>query len=266
VGGWNRPNSGWSPVFELKWVGDHEDGLVVEDEFAHERLAAIRPGRVRRVDAAGGHREAWLVVRAGEDGDRSRGVAAGAVDECDTGGVVDEPDADVAARLAPVGEVDGVDLAPLVLGSPGGDDGRGEQVKRLVGRRRRPRRHRGCPAFPAFGELVDETLSRAPVAQMVRRTDGDPNDWPKVDVDVPPELLAEARRRTQTQRGQAANREEVVARLAQVAEVARTAPSRGMLRALGGPPLHLSPAVAKKLLRQARDAGLLEHSTRSEQR
>jgi hypothetical protein len=114
-----------------------------------------------------------------------------------------------------------------------------------------------------FGELVDELLSRYPVAQMVRRTDEDPSKWPAVDVAVPAELLAEARRRTQTQRGRPANPDEVRARLEQVATVARKAKPGKLLRTLTGAPLHLSEAAAKKALRQAREAGLLEHSTRS---
>lgn len=114
-----------------------------------------------------------------------------------------------------------------------------------------------------FAELVDELLSRPPVAQMVRRTDGPPTEWPKVDMPVPPELLAEARRRTQPQRGRRANAEERRARLEQVAKVARAAPHRGVLRALGGPPLHLTRGVAKKLLHEARDAGLLGESEQS---
>jgi hypothetical protein len=113
-----------------------------------------------------------------------------------------------------------------------------------------------------FGEVVDELLSRPPVAQMVRRTDEIHERWPAVDMEVPAELLAEARRRTQTQRGRPANPEEVRARLEQVAVIARTARPGGVLTALKNK-LHLSDSAAKKALRQAREAGLLEHSTRS---
>jgi hypothetical protein len=112
------------------------------------------------------------------------------------------------------------------------------------------------------GELVDELLSRHPVAQMVRRTDEHPDRWPAVDVDVPAELLAEARRRTQTQRGRAADPQEVRARLERVAEVARGAPPGKVLATLRDV-LAISEGAAKKVLRQARDAGVLEHSARS---
>jgi hypothetical protein len=128
---------------------------------------------------------------------------------------------------------------------------------------------RGGPGITAatlrsvpFGEVVDELLSRPPVAQMVRRTDEIHERWPAVDMEVPAELLAEARRRTQTQRGRAANPEEVHARLEQVTAIARAAKPGSLLATLRIK-LNLSESAAKKTLRQAREAGLLEHSSRS---
>ena len=85
---------------------------------------SIRPGDTDRCG---------LPVRAGDDLDGGGGVAARTVDEGHPGRVEEEADADVAAGLAAVGEVDRVDLAPLVLRAAGGDDRRGEHVERLVG-------------------------------------------------------------------------------------------------------------------------------------
>jgi hypothetical protein len=112
------------------------------------------------------------------------------------------------------------------------------------------------------GELVDELLSRPPVARMVRRTDDIHERWPPVNVPIPPALLAEARRGTRTQRGRSANPDEVHARLESVAAVARKAKPGRLLKDVAGA-LHVSEASAKKVLRQAREAGVLEHSTRS---
>jgi hypothetical protein len=112
------------------------------------------------------------------------------------------------------------------------------------------------------GELIDELLSRPPIAQMVRRTDELHHFWPAVNVPVPLGLLAEARRRTQTQRGRSADPDEVRARLEQVAAVARSAQPGRLLKDLADA-LNISKASAKKLLREAREAGVLEHSTRS---
>jgi hypothetical protein len=113
-----------------------------------------------------------------------------------------------------------------------------------------------------IGELVEELLSRPPVARMVRRTDDIHETWPVVDIPIPPALLAEARRRTRTQRGRAANPDEVRARLEQVAAIARKAKPGRLLKDVATG-LHVSEASAKKVLRQAREAGVLEHSSRS---
>jgi hypothetical protein len=113
------------------------------------------------------------------------------------------------------------------------------------------------------GELLDELLSRPKVARLVRRTDSDNvDDWPVVEGDVPPALLAEARRRTQTQRGRIADPGEVRAKLERVAEVTRQAKPGKVLSTLTRT-LNMSEGAAKKALRQAREAGLLEHSNRS---
>ena len=86
--------------------------------------------------------------------------------------------------------------------------------------------------------------------------------WPPVNVPIPPVLLAEARRGTRAQRGRSANPDEVHARLESVAAVARKAKPGRLLKDVAGA-LHISEASAKKVLRQAREAGVLEHSTRS---
>src|SRR5215218_9918816 len=105
-------------------VGDDEQPVAVEYELAGEGLAAAREGRVRRVYTSGAGRQTRAAPFT-DDGRRRRRASAGPVYEPEsTVAAEEESDPDVAARLAAVLIVDGVDAAEVVGGASGGADGR----------------------------------------------------------------------------------------------------------------------------------------------
>jgi hypothetical protein len=115
-----------------------------------------------------------------------------------------------------------------------------------------------------LADLLDEMLARPEVGVMVDRDDVDkpPQRQRVIEMPIPPAYLREARRVTRTQRGRPAKPVETRKHLERVAAVARKAPPRELLATLKTV-LGISEGAAKKALREARAAGLLEHSTRS---
>jgi hypothetical protein len=212
-------------------------------------------------DANGGATRKWLPRGAGEVFSDASLADRTLVVEVDQGD-------DVVLRLWLPGGIEVTNELPWIVRMNVELDHEGHVVVSNLQLERKP----GGPGVTAaalrevlIGELLDEVLSRQgadKVARLVRRGDGHPDQWAPVDGEIPPALLVEAKRRTQTQRGRQADEGEVRAKLTKVAEIARAAPPGGVLSALKGD-LHYSPAVAKKMLRAARDAGLLEHSSRS---
>ena len=103
TGGWNRPNSGSSPPLQLKWLAITKTVLPrnVNSPASGLRLlsnagfvGSIRPGRVGQLDLAADRRRrrpAWSASPPGRSTNYSRAV-----------GAEQEPDPDVAARLAAV--------------------------------------------------------------------------------------------------------------------------------------------------------------------
>ena len=110
TGGWKRPNSGSSPPLELKWLAMTKHRLAVQANSPASGLrlsfnagfgGSIRPGLSDRCARPCAGRHVVGVVD----------VAAGSVDERQAAvGAEQEPDPDVAARLAAVLVVDRVDL------------------------------------------------------------------------------------------------------------------------------------------------------------
>ena len=131
-GGWNGPNSGWSPPLEAKWFAITNTVRPAQGNSPASGLReSTRPGsrgRSGRVRRSGGsprrcrpRRRPWS--RRRRDGRRTRGHG-----RCGTGS---HPD--VAARLAAVLAVLRVDLPPVVRRPAGGLDRGDELVERLVG-------------------------------------------------------------------------------------------------------------------------------------
>src|SRR5215212_3389961 len=114
-------------------VGDDEQPVTVEDELAGEGLAAAREGRVRRVYTSRAGRQA-RAGRLTDYGRRRRRASAGPVYEPEPAVAAEEKaDPDVAAWLAAVLIVHGVDVAEVVRGASGGVDGRDQSPECLVG-------------------------------------------------------------------------------------------------------------------------------------
>src|SRR5256712_11388660 len=104
----------------IEVVGDHEQVMSVEEKLPGERLTAAVPGGIGRVDPAGARRE-LRAVGAVDDRGRGRRATARSVDELEAAiGPEEEHRADVAAGLAAVLVVDGVDLAVVVRRSARG--------------------------------------------------------------------------------------------------------------------------------------------------
>src|SRR5829696_6360230 len=104
-------------------VGDDEQPVAVEDDLAGEGLAAAREGRVRRVYTSGAGRQARAAPFT-DYGRRRRRASAGPVYEPEPAVAAEEKaDPDVAAGLAPVLVVHGVDVSEVVSGASRGSDG-----------------------------------------------------------------------------------------------------------------------------------------------
>ena len=112
----------------------------------------------------------------------------------------------------------------------------------------------------SLADLLDELMSSPKVAYKVRRSSaaltarGRP--WERAKGVAPPSLLAEAKRRADP--GMRRTR----ATLERVATAYRSAPTGERLAAVAAR-LSVSTNYAKKLIREAREAGVLEHSSRS---
>src|SRR5215211_6196096 len=114
-------------------VGDDEQPVTVENELAGEGLAAAREGRVRRVYTSGAGRQTRAAPFT-DYGRRRRRASAGPVYEPEPAVAAEEKaDPDVAAGLAPVLVVHGVDVAEVVSGASGGADGCEQPPEGLVG-------------------------------------------------------------------------------------------------------------------------------------
>ncbi len=144
-------------------VGDDEHLPPAHAELARERLAGVGEGAVLRRHPP--RAEGELRSRGGrDDGGRGRRVAARAVDEAEPAvGAEQEPDADVAAGLAPVLVVDRVDL-PVPVGRPAGGRDRGDEH---VPRRRRVGDGRVRSTVVVLHLLDREEIGRAQVVDDV---------------------------------------------------------------------------------------------------
>src|SRR4029453_19563563 len=91
-------------------VDDHEIRLAAEAELPRERLAAVRPRLVLRVDATRAEPEVRLIVAALYAVGRRRRPTRPIAELAAPVGAEEEADTDVAARLAAVHVVHGIDL------------------------------------------------------------------------------------------------------------------------------------------------------------
>ena len=144
AGGWKRPNSGWSPPFELKWLAITNSCWPLNMNSPASGLRLVVEGRVGRVDAARAESSCGPARAVDDRRRRRRRRRPGRSTNASPRSVRKrKTDADVAARLAAVLVVDRVDLAELVGRAAGGLDRRDQRV--VASRRRRRRRCWSAP-------------------------------------------------------------------------------------------------------------------------